>query len=198
LGDKKDEILIFDIQKELYRPFHFILSGLALYKSLKLPNSSFQLIDELFKGEASKNLKHAFLQILYLQFEAQQFYHQEKEFLYPPVIKNSDPSLLYFTEERLTVIQAIYKVLIPLWNGVKEFIQTEDFKVLKNLVFYDDSSAVVGEAFERSFQYKKAQQLYLSEKEPKNTELLVRLSTKLPTKQDKSLILTRKSKLFDQ
>ncbi len=161
LSQEKQETNAFGIKKELYRPFQSLLASLTLFCGLKL-QSSFGMVEQLLQNkilsqEGSRSLTQALQQVLALRFEAHTFYQNEEELLlHADKEQPQDPHYLYLEEKRLSVLNEIYRVLIPFHRCGEEFLCTEDPKVFAKALFYDESPSVQGEAFDKNLQYKKA------------------------------------------
>jgi tetratricopeptide (TPR) repeat protein/ankyrin repeat protein len=165
LTKEKEEINAFGIKKELYRPFQEIISSLALLYKLTSTNT-FERIDDLVElkvlcTQGAANLKKAIAQALNLRLEAHLFYKDEIEFLFhieegTPL----DPKKLYLTQERVKVLQEIYKVLIPFCKTAQQFYQAQDKQAFYAQKFYDEGPLVQAQALQNTLQYKEAQAAY--------------------------------------
>ncbi len=164
LSQEKEKIRAFGIKKELYRPFQEGLSCLALYYNLQ-ENNTFARINELhklqvFSAKGAENLKEAIARVLSLRFEAHHFYQEEQEYLcHPEEGKPLDPTLLYVNETHLEALHAIYRILLPFHKSMEAFFRTKDKKTLKS-DFYEEGPAVQAQVFEKTLQYRKAQEAY--------------------------------------
>ena len=162
LSKEKEELRVFGIKKELYRPLQEILSSLAILYQLKSFNT-FDRIDELvalkiFCPKGGDHLKKALSLVLALRLEAHFFYNNEIEYLYQSDNQEKDSTKLYLTPEKIETLQEIYRVLIPFCKATEEFYRTQDKNVFSSHEFYDQRSLVQGQALEKTFQYKEAQE----------------------------------------
>ena len=156
LSDQNDP---FGIKKELYYPFHEILSGLALFYQLKVRNT-FERIDELvekevFSAKGGENLKQALKKILTLRLEAHLFYQDEKESLGYSEGELQEPQLLYLKPKHVESLHEIYKVVFPFHQSIKEFYTTKKKQSLNQQLFYDEGPDTHMAAWEKTLQYQQ-------------------------------------------
>ncbi len=165
LTKEKEQLRVFGIKKELYRPFQEIISSLALFYKLTSTNT-FDRIEELsqlkiFCPQGAAHLKKALSEVLSLRLQAHLFYQDETEFLHhleegAPL----DPKKLYLTAERIKTLQEIYQVLIPFCKAAEQFYHSQEKQAFFTQEFYDDRLFVQAQALEKALQYKAALAAY--------------------------------------
>lgn len=162
LFEERQEICAFDIKKELYHPLHSLLRGIAHFYEIK-PGSCFTFIEQLlqknvFSPVGARNLDKAFQQLFTLRFEAHLFYQASDLFLLQLKEGTSHEAHYLYLDQYLPTLIEIYKVLVPFQRCGKEFLKTKDPKIFQEAPFYEDF--VPGIAFEKTYQYEKAQNAY--------------------------------------
>lgn len=172
-----------DIEKELFHPFHTMIEGLALFYGVYGQQSTLQTIDQLFQrkiisSEGKKNLERAFRYMLYLQFEAHDFYKTNRHTIFHIELnKIQDPNCFYFDDDKILKLKELYQICIPFYRCMKTFFEKRKKEVLQKQVFYDNSFLTEGIAFQKKGDDDEAKKAFLKALSinPNDIEVLLKI-----------------------
>lgn len=158
LGEERLNERGVGIKKEFYRLIQSVVSALGLFFGLK-QNNTFDQINELYKRGiisiiVANQLKRTLKSALELRLQAHLFYREEKDILYRARDEEdkSAHGLLVVTPQMKQIIKEIYRVLFPLQEKAKQFVEG-DREIFIHSSLYDSEIGQYRDKALRGFQF---------------------------------------------
>lgn len=157
-----------DIEEKLFRPFHLLLEGLALFYGIHGQPSTLkaiQLLQEqnIISLKARENLEKAFKHLLHLRFETQNVCEANRDTIFHIDVNNIQaPNCCYFDDEKLSKLQEFYQICMPFYRRMKLFFVERKREILQKEVFFEETFLTQGMKFQQAGEEENAKNAFLN------------------------------------